>query len=249
MFASGLSEEEIAAIRAEASKPRPLEPGDYVENGIVMCGVCHQPREIGYECMDGTEVKFPIVHAHEIETNITESLRKECFRSYEGYMSADFSECDAPMKAVFESWCSQFREFGASKGQGFLIYGGRGVGKTYLTSCICNRLIEAGWRCRIASLRATFDERNRLMAELEKCDLVVIDDFGTERDTPYGMETVFDVVNMLYSKRKPMVVTTNMTKSQLADPPRGIGRAMDRIKERCQAIEYAGPNRRQEALL
>ena len=248
MRASGLSQAEIDEIKVNASKQKPLEPGDYIENGIVMCGICHEPRQVACEKDDGTEIMFPIVHGHEIETTISETLRKDCFSGFEGYSDATFDACDAPLKGIFTRYCARFREFGAAKGQGFLIYGGRGVGKTYLASCICNALVEEGWRCRLASLRATYDQRQQLMSELDRCDLVVIDDFGTERETPYGIETVFDVINMLYSKRKAMVVTTNMTKAQLSDPPRGLGRAMDRIKERCQAIEYEGPDRRQGVL-
>lgn len=249
MMASGLSQAEIDEIKANVSKPKQLEPGDYIENGIIMCGICHEPREIGVERADGTEVKFPIVHEHELESTLAQTMRNECFRGYEGYATATFEDCDAPLKPIFERYCSQFREFGASKGQGFLLYGDKGVGKTYLASCACNMLIEAGWKCRLASLRATIDERHKLIDELSKCDLVVIDDFGTERDTAYGIETVFDVINMLYSKKKPMIITTNMTESQLANPPRGLSRALDRIKERCQAIEYVGMNRRQGVTL
>lgn len=246
MKAYGISPEEI---KEAASKPKPLEPGDYMENGIIMCGICHEPKEIGANREDGTEIKFPVVHGHEIKNNAFESMRDECFRGYEGYSGATFSECDAPIKSIFETYCANFREFGASKGHGFLLYGDKGVGKTYLASCVCNMLIEGGWKCRLTSLRAALDERQQLIAELSKCDLVVIDDFGTERDTAYGIETVFDVINMLYSKRKPMILTTNMTKSQLSNPPRGLSRAMDRIKERCQAIEYEGMNRRQGVIV
>lgn len=237
------------------SLPEPveaIEPGDYRDaDGMLVCGECGQPKESVYIADDGHEVRLPIVHPHEIERTNTRAdvLRRECFRSFEGYAGAVFAECDAPVKSVFMAWCDQFREFGLSKGQGFIIYGGRGVGKTYLASCVCNRLIESGYRCRLTSLRAAIDDRQAVVSELEKMDLVVIDDLGTERDTPYGLETVYDVVNRLYSKRVPMVITTNLTRSQIADPPRGISRAMDRIKERCQPLEYAGANRRQGAML
>lgn len=249
MLASGLSQSEIDEIKANASKPKPLEPGDYMKNGLIICGICHEPKEHACERLDGTEVKFTIVHEHEIESTLSETLRKNCFRGYEGYAVATFEDCDADLKPIFERYCSQFREFGASKGQGFLLYGDKGVGKTYLASCACNMLIEAGWKCRLTSLRATIDERHQLISELSKCDLVVIDDFGTERDTAYGLETIFDVINMLYSKKKPMIITTNLTENQLSNPPRGLSRALDRIKERCQAIEYVGMNRRQGVTL
>lgn len=253
----GMDESEIAAIIENAKnagkEPSNKEAGDsFDENGVLICGICGHPKE-GIIYGDNGAVRYPIVHDHDIELmNAASStaMRKEsCFKGYEDYANATFDICDSPLRSIFESYCAQFREYGKIKGAGFIVYGERGTGKTFLSACVCNRLIELGYRCRFTSIRNALDNKQATMLEIEKMDFVVLDDYGTERTTSYGIETAYDIINRIYSKRIPVIVTTNMRRSQLMDPPREVARAVDRLKERCQAIAYEGPNRRQEAIL
>ena len=41
--------------------------------------------------------------------------------------------------------------------------------------------------------------------------LLIIDDFGMERGTEYGLEQVYNVIDSRYRSRKPLIVTTNLT--------------------------------------
>lgn len=236
------------------SLPKPsdgLEAGDYKDaDGTSICGVCGKPKSVAYVADDGSIVRFPVAHMHDVERKLSKAnvLRRDCFYGFEAYQDANFGTCDAPIKSIFEQYCGMFREFGASKGEGFIIFGDKGVGKTYLAACVCNRLIEQGYKCKFTSIRSGLDDKQTIVKEMLAADFVVIDDFGMERTTPYGMETTYDLINKLYSNRKPIIVTTNLTESQLKNPPRGLDRAIDRIKERCKAIPYEGANRRQGVL-
>ncbi len=46
-------------------------------------------------------------------------------------------------------------------------------------------------------------------------ELLVLDDLGTERNTPFAMEVVYRVIDDRYTSGKPMIVTTNLTLEQL----------------------------------
>jgi DNA replication protein DnaC len=50
---------------------------------------------------------------------------------------------------------------------------------------------------------------------LNHYELLVLDDLGTERNTPFAMEVVYRVIDDRYTSGKPMIVTTNLTLEQL----------------------------------
>ena len=66
---------------------------------------------------------------------------------------------------------------------------------------------------------ASFAGRNEYISRL--CSfpgLIIIDDFGTERGTEYGLEQVYNVIDSRYRSRKPLIVTTNLTLEELQHP-------------------------------
>ena len=76
--------------------------------------------------------------------------------------------------------------------------------------------------------------REALRHRIAKCDLLVVDDFGASRDTSYGREVVFSLIDDRISANGPMVVTTNLSPEQMAACP--DSRAAMRIMERCLPI-------------
>ena len=133
------------------------------------------------------------------------------------------------------------------------MYGGLGVGKTYLAACICNELVEHGYHCCFTSLREVQDtwgnDHNRELTHaihrLGCHDLVVLDDYLRERNTSWMQELSFRVADMLDTRRVPTVVTTNAPVEFLAKPPAEVAAALDRIKHRAKVVEVKGANMRQ----
>ena len=52
---------------------------------------------------------------------------------------------------------------------------------------------------------------NEYISRLCRYPLLILDDFGMERGTEYGLEQVFNVIDSRYRSRKPLIVTTNLT--------------------------------------
>ena len=48
--------------------------------------------------------------------------------------------------------------------------------------------------------------------------MLILDDFGMERGTEYGLEQVFHVIDSRYRSGKPLIVTTNLTLDDLHNP-------------------------------
>lgn len=86
-------------------------------------------------------------------------------------------------------------------------------------------------------------DRDHYMKSLVRPDLLILDDLGAERNTSFGKERVFDVVDKRLLTGKPMIVTTNIQLSvmmQAADLD--DRRIFDRILEVCVPIRFDGEN-------
>jgi DNA replication protein DnaC len=76
-------------------------------------------------------------------------------------------------------------------------------------------------------------------------DLLILDDFASERKSDYMFEVLYNIINDRYNAKKPIVFTSNMTTEETGNPtdPR-IRRIMSRIWERGYPVEMVGQNRR-----
>jgi len=88
-------------------------------------------------------------------------------------------------------------------------------------------------------------ERNEYLQSLNRYQLLIIDDLGVERDTPYVLETVYLVIDERYKSGNPFIITTNLSLQELQNPADlEHGRIYDRIMERCVPVAFSGRNYR-----
>lgn len=112
-----------------------------------------------------------------------------------------------------------------------------GRGKTHTACAIVNELIE---RYLVTSMfvnladiadrvRKTFDEDkksddSKLFDKLKTCELLVIDDLGTEKWSEWIEEKLFSIINFRYDNQLPMIITSNLKISDLKYNTRIISR-------------------------
>ena len=73
--------------------------------------------------------------------------------------------------------------------------------------------------------------------------MLILDDFGMERGTEYGLEQVYNVVDSRYRSQKPLIVTTNLTLEELQHPEdTAHARIYDRLLEMCCPVFFTGEN-------
>lgn len=88
-------------------------------------------------------------------------------------------------------------------------------------------------------------EKNEYLKSLNRYQLLIIDDLGVERDTPYVLETVYLMIDERYKSGKPFIITTNLSLEKLQNPADlEHGRIYDRIMERCIPVAFSGKNYR-----
>lgn len=168
-----------------------------------------------------------------------------------------FTDGDGNVYGI-SSTCRQFVEkFQTVRelGNGMLFYGSTGGGKTFMAACVANALLDMNYRVRfttIASLSAAMNEnyrryRNKILSDLAKFDLVVIDDFGRGQNTRLVNDDANEIIDTLYSSKTPMIITTNLDIGYiLSSQDQDNMRIYDRIIERCYPIEFTNTDRRRE---
>lgn len=157
-------------------------------------------------------------------------------------------------KRYAEAW-SKMKE----KGLGMLFWGPPGTGKTFAAACIANAFIESKDPFAPSVIMTTFgiilrrvvactpQEREDYLNRLLGCGLLILDDFGMERQTEFAREQVFNLVNGRYLAQKPMVITTNLALQDMKNPKTmDERRIFDRVLEVCVPVCFDGESLRKQ---
>ena len=138
-------------------------PGDYTEDdGLLYCGKCHTPKTALLKLPDltgsDTPRLFPIAcrcreeaaeaaaakqRAEEFRLNLESRWQLEGFHD-PSYLEPKFSADDGAnpkLTAVCKKYADRWPEM-LKNGIGLLLYGGVGGGKTFLSGCICNTILQ-----------------------------------------------------------------------------------------------------------
>lgn len=100
-----------------------------------------------------------------------------------------------------------------------LFYGNSGTGKTFLSWCIAKELLDRGflvvYKTSDELLRALRDIKFNNDTDLENllinCDLLIIDDLGSEQLTDFSSSELFTLLNKKILKKKKMLISTNLS--------------------------------------
>ena len=108
-----------------------------------------------------------------------------------------------------------------------LFIGGTGLGKTFLSACIARTVADRGYSVVYASAnhlftnleRAKFNSDEEARRESEKylkCDLLIIDDLGTEMPGQFVTAALYSLLNDRLLGNKPMIISTNLNVDELS---------------------------------
>jgi len=139
--------------------------------------------------------------------------------------------------------------------KGIFLWGNPGTGKTLLSSIILTELIirhavEGRFvkisrnffrrlKERFVEGSATYGESGKIEKEYSEVDVLVIDDFGVQRDSPWEQETLYNLVDARYEGEKFTLFTSNNNPLNAFKELSG-GRILSRIKEMCRIMEISG---------
>lgn len=112
-------------------------------------------------------------------------------------------------------------------GMNLLFVGNTGLGKTFLSACIANEMTDKGYSVAYESAPQLFEKLNRnhftpdeesarQVQELKTCDLLILDDLGTEMTNSFVISALYALVNDRLLSGKSMVISTNLNISEIA---------------------------------
>ena len=241
------------------------EPGDYTgEDGLLYCGKCRTVKQfrMGAPPLEGRLFPCPCrCKQEQLDREAAEQeaqrhrqtvadLKRRGFTDFamqEWTFANDNGKCHQMKHAYFFAahW-----EIMQKENIGYLLWGGVGTGKSYFAGCIANALMEQEIAVRMTNfalilndLTASFEGRNEYIARLCRAPLLILDDFGMERGTEYGLEQIYNVIDSRYRSRRPLIVTTNIPLQDLQHPQdTAHARIYDRLLEMCAPIRFSGEN-------
>ena len=125
--------------------------------------------------------------------------------------------------------CKSFVKDFENTNTNLLFWGEPGLGKTFLSTCIAKELIETNHSVIYETAYKTFsmleelkfkrtgnEEKLRFKVEkLYSCDLLILDDLGSEFSTQYTTASLFDIINSRLISGKKTVINTNLSMAEL----------------------------------
>ncbi len=207
-------------------------PHDYLQPHF-QCSKCEDTGFVDSKpcsCYKQEMIKYSYKHS-----NITDVLDRENFNSFDlNIFSDEYNETykTSPrqhMKEVLSLAESFVHNFDNSRNN-LLFYGQTGLGKTFLCNCIAKSLLDKNHTVlyqtafRIIDTISHYRFSNKKTPEMRfqydmliSCDLLIIDDLGTEMINSFSTTELFNIVNSRLLEDKKTIISTNFTPMQLSE--------------------------------
>ncbi len=235
-------EEEIIKVRSKLDGYREekkvvLKQSSLTEDDFKPVFECKECEDTGYT---SSQEKCKCYKQKIIEnlydmSNIKYRLQKENFNLFDlGVFSAEkFKEEKLSpkqnMKYILEA-CGNFCLNFSRESPSLLFHGTTGVGKTFMCNCIASELIEKGKTViyqTASNLIEVIEEHKFKKTEeaginkenynyLFECDLLIIDDLGTELNNSFTNSELFNIINARMISDKKTIISTNLPLADLA---------------------------------
>lgn len=124
--------------------------------------------------------------------------------------------------------CSKYALSFSKGSKSIMFMGGTGLGKTHLSLAIANVVINRGYSVVYGTAQNILgDLQNEDFGRTDNlrytergvlgCDLLILDDLGTEFKTQHSVSTLYNIINSRLSAKKPTIISTNFTFDELED--------------------------------
>lgn len=233
--AAGFSRE-VSEIEAE--KKRLLRSAGYPEDELEPRYHCKDCRDTGL-LADGK--KCHCFHSRAVNllyarSNLEKLLERENFQSF----SLDWYDDRQILNAIgmterawmkqVEARCQTYVKRFKEHRESILFQGNTGVGKTFLSNSIAKELIEQGYAVVYLTALELFDclakvrmEKTEELAVQElyeyifSCDLLILDDLGTEVPNAFSASQLFYLINARLHAERGTVISTNLSLQKLRE--------------------------------
>lgn len=258
----GLSAE-IARITRE--KQRLLKENGFAPDYLDMhytCPDCKDTGQIGGERCHCFKQK--ILRLLYSQSNLSGILERENFSkfSFDYYddkkILPQVGMTNARYMEKVVNYCKNFIENFAREKDSIIFTGSTGVGKTFLANCIAKELLDRYYSVVYMTANELFEvmgrgklEQDPVYGELRdyvlNCDLLVLDDLGTELMNSFTTSEFFHIINRRMNLDMSTIISTNLSMEKLRDIY--TERITSRLQKSYTLISFYGEDIRADARL
>lgn len=262
------SEETLGAIRTrnqtlQAERSWILEAGEFEDGYLDDTPVCTRCGGTGY---DGSQMCSCLreLCRQEQKKELTSLLGsgRESFDTFrlDVYSDAYDPKLGTSPRELMRSNLNICKKYAAgfSAASGSLLFSGAtGLGKTFLSACIARQIADHGFSVMYETAIRLFGDfetekfgaqggDGSLTRKYFDCDLLIIDDLGTEMTTQFTVSALYSVLNTRMMEGKPILISTNLLPEALET--RYSPQIASRIVGTFRLIKFAGDDLRRKGL-
>lgn len=233
-------------IKIQQNMAKELKAAGFPEDYLAPIYSCKQCKDEG--CVDGKWCGCfmkAVYAAASKELNDQSPMKLKHFEDFDLtlYPTTIVEDIQQSVRALMKSnfaACIEFAESFSGYGNGLLMVGATGLGKTHLSLAIANRVIDRGFSVIYGSvpelLRMLNNEQfgrasGDTMSLLTGCDLLILDDLGAENSSEYNTSQIYEIINARINRNIPFIASTNLKIQQLK------ARYQDRIVSRLLSLD------------
>lgn len=197
-------------------------PQDYLE----MHYTCEKCQDTGYyggtfcTCVTDLAAKQAVKELNQSVQFESCSFSNFSLSYYQGQHTETGGNCYAAMERVL-FFCREYASHFTLSSSSILMFGKTGLGKTHLSLAIANEVLQKGFSVLYDSVinflrqveKEHFGREEKGTDTLEmllSCDLLILDDLGTEFRSQFYQSAVYNIVNTRMNRKKPTIISTNM---------------------------------------
>ncbi len=227
-------------------------PADYLEP-VYRCPQCKDtgyvtgPDSLKQKCSCFRQKEISILYS---QSHIQDMVEKENFSTLSSayYQGEDLQRFEAAVK-LSKEFIKKFKQ----DYHNILFYGTVGTGKSFLSGCIAKELIDCGCSVIYFSASGLFDMLARYSFDYKEkdvlqdfyediygCDLLIVDDLGTEITNNFVASQLFSCLNERNLRQKSTIISTNLSLEEIRD--RYSDRIFSRITSSFSLCKLTGPD-------
>ncbi len=249
-----------ANLRAQARRKELLKSAGFPEDYLDVKYTCDICKDTGYNKEFYCQCYRKLIRDVARQELGTNSPLKKC--TFESFRLDKYPEVVDSVIAVNQrehmkgnyEYCKEYAENFTPNSNGIFMYGKTGLGKTHLSLAIANEVINRGYDVYYGSIQSIMDKlegehfgrlprEDSIKEDILNCDLLIIDDLGTEFLTQFTTAELYNIINSRMLSSLPTIISTNLTMEQVAE--KYTQRVASRIMGSTDALYFCGKDIRQ----
>lgn len=231
-------------------------PADYTSPRYE-CEKCGDTGYVGIKMCDCMKRALRIASYE--SSGIANLMRTQTFDSFSLDYYRDSPDIYETMRYNYESLREYAESFSPERSDSVMLLGGTGLGKTHLSTAVAKTVIDKGFDVLyVGAVNMIADfEMERFgngysetdvggIGRYYNCELLIIDDVGTEVSNQFTVSTLYNVINTRLIKRLPTLISTNLTHEEFRK--RYWDRITSRILGEYRTYAFVGKDVRRQKL-